>query len=436
MRTPKGFANKAVVGIIFLSWVNLAHANIISSGLLNFNTDTSGLDFVTVHSSQTLQPGVMNLGLFLNDAINTLPYFESSTQGRFDLNDNLLCADMNIGLGLLPHLDAGLSLPSVVSQSVSNETVFHGEFSKRGLNEFRPNLRYHFLGDETWGLAVESSLNFNLTVNNPYAGTGGGPGLNLELIGDMTIKQVRLAANFGHRWTNSGQPIVGSPILPMGDQLIASAAATYLVPHTDTKVILEVFGSRPDDHTDSNSDRTASSLEMLLGFKHDFNINLSGHAGAGSELIKGTSSPDWRFYAGVNYAFGPLFSKTTDQFTPSYRDKAEHYVFQNLVFEFDSDELTDSSTELLKEIVNHLRTVRDYKKLIISGHTDSVGNSQYNMKLSEKRANAIRKILIDQYHFEADKIEAIGYGPNVPVADNGNFQSRQLNRRVEFDFER
>src|SRR3954469_17475024 len=85
-----------------------ALANVVGSGTQNFNTITSGLDFVTVQSSQTLRPGLINIGLFVNDAINSLPYFESVTQNRVNFSNHLIGSDLNIGVGLLPSWDFGI----------------------------------------------------------------------------------------------------------------------------------------------------------------------------------------------------------------------------------------------------------------------------------------------------------------------------------------
>lgn len=63
-----------------------AHANVVGTDMQNFNTITSGLDFVTVESSETLRPGVVNLGLFFNYAVNTLPYFQTSPQSAQKLS--------------------------------------------------------------------------------------------------------------------------------------------------------------------------------------------------------------------------------------------------------------------------------------------------------------------------------------------------------------
>lgn len=69
-------------------------------------------------------------------------------------------------------------------------------------------------------------------------------------------------------------------------------------------------------------------------------------------------------------------------------------------------------------------------KLQVEGYTDSVGSDEYNQKLSENRAGAVRDFLVSQ-GVSMDNISATGYGKNNPVADNGTAQGRAQNRRVQ-----
>ncbi len=69
-------------------------------------------------------------------------------------------------------------------------------------------------------------------------------------------------------------------------------------------------------------------------------------------------------------------------------------------------------------------------KLQVEGYTDSVGGDEYNQKLSENRASAVRDFLVSQ-GVSMDNISATGYGKNNPVADNGTAQGRAQNRRVQ-----
>ncbi len=66
----------------------------------------------------------------------------------------------------------------------------------------------------------------------------------------------------------------------------------------------------------------------------------------------------------------------------------------------------------------------------VEGHTDSVGSDDYNMKLSQRRANTV-KLLLTQRGVAPGRIETIGYGETMPVATNNTEVGRQMNRRVE-----
>jgi len=68
--------------------------------------------------------------------------------------------------------------------------------------------------------------------------------------------------------------------------------------------------------------------------------------------------------------------------------------------------------------------------ITVEGHTDSVGGDEYNMKLSEDRANAVRTYLVSQ-GLDSGIVTAQGFGKTRPVADNSTAAGRQQNRRVE-----
>jgi outer membrane protein OmpA-like peptidoglycan-associated protein len=69
-------------------------------------------------------------------------------------------------------------------------------------------------------------------------------------------------------------------------------------------------------------------------------------------------------------------------------------------------------------------------KIQVEGHTDSVGEDDYNQRLSEQRAQSVRGYLVDQM-VAADSVTAFGFGKAKPVATNDTPEGRQQNRRVE-----
>lgn len=436
------------VGLVsLLLCLPIAKANVVGSDTQNFNPTTSGLDFVTVHSSETLEPGILNLGFFLNYAVNTLPYFDDqTTQSRVNVNDSLTFADVNVGLGLTDNWDLGMSFPSVLSQTVKSDT-FRGEFARPGLTEIRFNTKYRFWGDNSKGFALIASTNVNQIENNPFTGQGAGPTYNLEAAIDRTFGLWAVGLNFGHRWRQPGTAIASVPVAPFRNQYIYSLATSYLFESIDTKMIFELFGSYPAEEVRFQSNRNQSSLEFLAGLKHDLTRDIALHSGLGTEVANGSASPDWRVYAGVNWTFGPLWAKNetqpqivrTDNLNIPFDAKPEKFEFfraGELLFEFDSDKLRPESEEALARLAAHLMKPPEFKKLVIEGHTDSVGRASYNLDLSQRRARGVKKFIVERHNLDPKRIEAVGYGEEQPIADNGNYQGRRKNRRVEFKVER
>ena len=103
-------------------------------------------------------------------------------------------------------------------------------------------------------------------------------------------------------------------------------------------------------------------------------------------------------------------------------------------FDFDKADVKQDS---YSDIENLAEFMKQYPQTAttVEGHTDSVGNAAYNQKLSERRAAAVRDTLVNQYGVEADRINAVGYGKDRPVADNATSEGRAINRRVEASVE-
>ncbi len=89
------------------------------------------------------------------------------------------------------------------------------------------------------------------------------------------------------------------------------------------------------------------------------------------------------------------------------------------------------SFEILNQVAGVLKSNPEIK-VVIEGHTDSVGPADHNLRLSDARANAVREALIER-GIDAARMEAIGYGESKPIASNKTRKGRAANRRVEFN---
>jgi OmpA-OmpF porin, OOP family len=116
------------------------------------------------------------------------------------------------------------------------------------------------------------------------------------------------------------------------------------------------------------------------------------------------------------------------------KDKIE--IKQQVQFDTGKATIKPVSAKLLAEVGTVIRTSPDIKKVTIEGHTDDVGDDDYNMGLSQDRANSVRQWLIDKEKVDPDMMEAIGFGETKPIASNRTKAGRQQNRRSEFKVER
>lgn len=106
------------------------------------------------------------------------------------------------------------------------------------------------------------------------------------------------------------------------------------------------------------------------------------------------------------------------------------HTFKNLLFDFDAFELMPSAKKELEEIKAYLVLHKELK-IQVSGHTDAIGNEAYNKILSENRAAAVARYLVNK-GIDSDRVSSQGFGSTVPIQQNGTNSGRQMNRRVEF----
>src|SRR5437660_220889 len=110
----------------------------------------------------------------------------------------------------------------------------------------------------------------------------------------------------------------------------------------------------------------------------------------------------------------------------SYRPVAETSVH----FGFDKDNLTKKAKEALDQLAADIQNTKGYI-ITVEGGTDSVGPSDYNYDLSQRRANAVIQYLASQHNIPAHKIYLIGLGKDKPADSNKTSEGRAKNRRVD-----
>ncbi|MEQ6168286.1 MULTISPECIES: OmpA family protein [unclassified Ekhidna] len=113
--------------------------------------------------------------------------------------------------------------------------------------------------------------------------------------------------------------------------------------------------------------------------------------------------------------------------------KGETIELKNIFFDFDKAELKTASYPELNRVLDYLKR-GTIEKILISGHTDSVGDENYNMRLSGRRAKAVMDYFL-QNGISEDRLAYKAFGESQPKVSNDTPENRQKNRRVEFQIQ-
>lgn len=107
-----------------------------------------------------------------------------------------------------------------------------------------------------------------------------------------------------------------------------------------------------------------------------------------------------------------------------------HMAVYGIYFDFNQSEVKPESEPALEEISKLLSNNPNLKVFIV-GHTDNVGKVDFNMRLSQDRADAVKKALASKYQVSPQRMESYGVGQMAPMASNKTEEGRAKNRRVE-----
>jgi outer membrane protein OmpA-like peptidoglycan-associated protein len=109
----------------------------------------------------------------------------------------------------------------------------------------------------------------------------------------------------------------------------------------------------------------------------------------------------------------------------------QNIILQGVNFESGSSNLTAEARNVLRTVANQL-LVAENIRLRIVGYTDNTGNAQFNRRLSQDRADAVKNFLVSN-GIQANRLLTEGRGADQPIADNSTDSGRARNRRIEFE---
>jgi OOP family OmpA-OmpF porin len=206
------------------------------------------------------------------------------------------------------------------------------------------------------------------------------------------------------------------------------------------------FGHQELDNTTVRGQDKTTFAMVGTGVKYYFSEMFFAKAGVDVLHSLDTENTEWQAGVGVGLNFGgsttpapapePVAAAPEAMPEPAPVEEPAQVVRVELDVKFDFDK-----AQVKEESYGDIKNLADFMKqypqttTTVEGHTDSAGSDAYNQKLSEKRANAVRDVLVNQYGVEGERVNAAAFGETQPVADNATEAGRAVNRRVEAEVE-
>jgi outer membrane protein OmpA-like peptidoglycan-associated protein len=271
-----------------------------------------------------------------------------------------------------------------------------------------------------------------------------------EVLGTFNAGEyVRIPVNVGYK-TAFRQEI---PSLDLGNQLTFGGAIQALLGEDRFMITVESFGRTAAASGTGFGGSQESPVELLGGFKYFHRKGFAlGVAGAGG-VTSGYGNPDWRLIGMLGYTMPEkeeVIVTVADLEEPA--NEPEHVeapiseeervvvieesrleILDKIYFNVDSAKLRRRSYAVLDSVAEVLNAHLEIPVIRVEGHTDWTGPSEYNMRLSLRRAESVVRYLIAEGGVGGNRLVAEGFGETRPLVPNARTKmDLARNRRVEF----
>jgi len=196
-----------------------------------------------------------------------------------------------------------------------------------------------------------------------------------------------------------------------------------------------------------NPSKSAINYKAGLGLQYDFNESFGMRVEAERYRIDdaiGNKGDIDMYSLGLIYRFGekkqaPVEKAATPApavaaaplliLVPVVVQTEQYCSILDIQFEIKQEEMQAEEKEKLAVVGTFMKKYPD-TTAVIEGHSDNVGKSDYNLKLSQQRAESVVRYLVDELHIAPSRLTAVGYGETRPIADNSTKEGKQMNRRI------
>jgi len=410
---------------------------VVTASAQNFHPSIDTSKYFSIYSSQTMQKRQWGAGMYLNYAYRPVEFGVAGTRVG-GIIDDLVMADFYGTYGITDWVQVGIDMPVAIYEKFFNPALPPGTAPAQNvarMGDLRLEGKFRLLNDFEYpvGLSVRPFITFptgsgaKLVGNNSFAG-------GLDIITDIGIKEiVFLSLNVGFLIRETVRP--ANLNVQIDDQFTFGLGVNWkAIEWMD--VIGEMFGSTNLDSFFSRQSEVP--LEALGGLRFRPTVswmeNWTIGVGGGAGLTFGYGSPDFRVLTQISYLKPRIVDLPPPPPPPpsvvDVREKRIH-IAEKIHFEFDKASIRPVSFAILDAVVDALQRHPEIRKVQIEGYTDAVGPDEYNLKLSQRRANSVLQYLV-KHGVAKNRLQAKGFGESNPIADNDTALGRARNRRTEF----
>jgi len=238
------------------------------------------------------------------------------------------------------------------------------------------------------------------------------------------------------RKSDAAQPAAGQTPASKIKGTATEAAMKFVVVDKDTGPIQGIVISltAPDGkkfYTEETSAQGYAEVLVPVGQKYELiYLSLGRKDVAASVPVSGEPNQNVKLTLRYKrYTPPPRPALPASPDTPAAPAEPAGFVLDAVTFDSGKATIRDASFPQLDGVAEYLAHKKS-ARIEISGHTDNVGNPKVNKTLSQKRAQSCREYLVSK-GVEENRIEAVGYGDERPMAPNDSDEGRQKNRRIE-----
>jgi len=387
-----------------------------------FRPTTGHVEGMQVFTSETLPKYYFAFGVSGNYANHPLEQTPAGSTARLaGIVDQLVTMDALMTYGLMDWLTISLDMPIAVYENIAPTLIPNRskEYFEAGDLQATAKIRIRNNTDtgKIWGVALVPFITFPSGDPDIYTGDSFISG-GVIAVSDWEFKDNRIYLNVGSLF-REGEAI---DTLQVGHEfLYALGYQRPIVKKWDFDGILEVFGATRYENM-FEQDRT-TPLEGILTLRKKWlkDRNLITQVGGGMAISNGYGLPNYRIHAGISYGF-----------SVKPEEKQEVLPLKGKIyFDYDKAVIKKESYPIVDDVVEQMKARPGIKVLLIEGHTDSDGSDDYNMRLSLRRANALKAYLV-QHGIDASRLRTVGYGESQPIASNDTDEGKAMNRRSVF----